>query len=359
MKLLIVDDSRTDTMMLCNMLREYDLRTAFDGVEAMALLQQETDVDIMILDINMPRMNGFEVLEAIGKDPRLHSMATLILTNYDEIDNEIRGLELGAVDYIRKPLNLRSLQKRIELHSSLKRTQKALEQHNFTLENAVEERTRELNLTRDVTIHALVGLLEIRDIESSNHTRRTQWMMKAICRHLQSKAPFNNILSEAYINELFSTAPLHDIGKVGIPDNILLKPGKLTPDEFEIMKKHTTYGVDALELAGQGGKELSFIRTALEIVRTHHERFDGGGYPHGLAGTGIPLAGRLMALVDVYDALVSKRVYKQAFPHQVAMDIVASQRGKQFDPDLVDAFFEIEEEIRAITERFVQGVQQT
>jgi putative two-component system response regulator len=355
MKLLIVDDSKTDTLMLCNMLREYDLQTASDGVEAMAMLEKENDIDIMILDINMPRMNGFEVLEAIREKPQYHGLATLILTNYDEIENEIRGLELGAVDYIRKPLNLRALQKRIELHSRLMSTQKALEQHNVILELAVQERTRELNLTRDVTIHALVGLLEIRDIESSNHTRRTQGMMKAMCQHIRYTKPFNDILTESYISELFSTAPLHDIGKVGISDNILLKPGKLTPEEFEIMKKHTTYGVDALLLAGHGSTELSFIRTALEIVGTHHEKFDGSGYPKGLSGKDIPLAGRLMAIIDVYDALVSQRVYKPAFTHQASMEIISSERGKHFDPALVDAFFEIEEEILAIAERYVQG----
>ncbi len=353
MKLLIVDDSMTDSMMLRNMLKDYDLRTAADGVEAMEVLARENDIDIMILDINMPRMNGFEVLAAIRDDPRYHGIATLILTNYDEIDNEIKGLELGAVDYIRKPLNLRSLLKRIELHSSLKRTQKALEQHNVILENAVQERTRELNLTRDVTIQALVGLLEVRDIESSNHTRRTQWMMKAMCEHLRGMEPYSTMLTDAYISELFSTAPLHDIGKVGIPDHILLKPGKLTPEEFEIMKKHTTYGVEALRLAGHEGTQLSFICTALEIVGTHHEKFDGSGYPARLVGKAIPLAGRLMAIIDVYDALVSQRVYKPAFSHETALDIIGGERGKHFDPELVDAFFQIEAEIRAIAERFM------
>ena len=352
MKLLIVDDSKADSMMLGNMLKDYDLLNAYDGVEAMEVLEKEHDIGIMILDINMPRMNGFEVLEAIQKNPQYHSIATIILTNYDEIDNEIRGLELGAVDYIRKPLNLRSLLKRIELHSNLKNTQKALEQHNFVLETAVQERTRELNLTRDVTIQALVGLLEIRDIESSNHTRRTQWMMKAICEHIRMTPPYNAILTEAYISELFSTAPLHDIGKVGIPDHILLKPGKLTPEEFEIMKKHTTYGVDALRQAGRGSTTLSFIRTAIEIVGTHHEKFDGSGYPAGLSGKEIPLSGRLMAIIDVYDALVSQRVYKPAFSHQEAMKILNDGRGKHFDPDLVEAFSQIEIEVQTISERF-------
>ena len=352
MKVLIVDDSKTDVALLCSMLKDYDLLTAYDGVDAINLIEKDPDIGIMILDLNMPRMNGFEVLEEIGKHPEYRKIATLILTNYDEIDNEIRGLELGALDYIRKPLNLRSLRKRVELHTNLKNTRQSLEQHNQILERAVQERTRELNLTRDVTIHALVGLLEARNIESSNHTRRTQWMMKMLCEHLRQKAPFQSILTEAYINELFSTAPLHDIGKVGIPDCILLKPGRLTPEEFEIMKKHTTYGVEALNYARSESGRLSFILTAMEIVGTHHEKFDGSGYPNGLKGKEIPLSGRLMAIIDVYDALVSERVYKPAYSQGEALEIIAKERARHFDPDIVDAFFEIEADIREISSRF-------
>jgi putative two-component system response regulator len=250
MKVLIADDSKADVMMISSMLKDYDLLVAYDGLEAIELIKKDRDIDILILDLNMPRMNGFEVLEAIRDHPLYKNIATIILTNYDEIDNEIRGLDLGALDYIRKPLNLRSLRKRIELHSNLRNARKSLEQQNIILEKTVQERTKECNLTRDVTIQALVGLLEIRNIESSNHTKRTQWMMKVLCEYMQTKEPYRNILTEAYITELFSTAPLHDIGKVGIPDSILLKPGKLTYEEFEIMKKHTTYGVEALKHAG-------------------------------------------------------------------------------------------------------------
>ena len=352
MKILVVDDSKADVMIICNILKEYDLLVANDGLEAMELIRKDPDINIMILDINMPRMNGFEVLEAIMDHPQYKKISTLILTNYDEIDNERRGLELGALDYIRKPLNLRSLRKRIELHVNLKTAQISLEQQNFILEKAVSERTAEIILIRDVTIHAMISLLEIRNIESSNHSRRTQWMIKALCEHLRIKEPYRYILTEAYTKELFNTSPLHDIGKVGISDNILLKPGKLTFEEFEIMKKHTTYGVDALNCEEDKDHSLSFIRTASEIIGTHHEKFDGSGYPNGLIGKDIPLCGRLMAIVDVYDALVNERVYKPAFSHQTALDIILADRGKHFDPDLVDAFLEIESTIRSITERF-------
>lgn len=352
MKILVVDDSKSDVMMISSMLSEYELLIAFDGKEAMEIIGRETGIDLMILDLNMPRMNGFEVLEALKADPVGRTVPVMILTNYDEVDHEIRGLALGAVDYIRKPLNIRALRKRIELHINLKNAHDLLEQHNMILEKTVRERTRECTITRDVTIHALLGLLEIRNIESSNHTKRTQWIMIALCCHLRKKEPYKCILTDEYISELFSTSPLHDIGKVGIPDSILLKPGKLTTDEFEIMKKHTLYGVDALRYDEHEAVDISFIKTASEIVGTHHEKFDGTGYPCGLKGCDIPLSGRLMAIVDVYDALVSTRVYKPAYSHAEAMQIIAEGKNKHFDPDIVDAFFEIEDDIKAIANKY-------
>lgn len=354
MKILIVDDSKSDLMLISSMLSDYELITANDGVEAMACIENEAGINVMLLDLNMPRMNGFEVLKAVGKNSKYNSIAILILTNYDEVENEILGLELGALDYIRKPLNLRSLRKRIELHGNLQVARHAMEQQNQKLEERVLERTRECNLTRDVTISAMVGLLEIRSIESSNHSKRTQWMMKTLCDYLRSFDPYTGILTDIYVTELFSTSPLHDIGKVSIPDYILLKPERLTFEEFEMMKLHTSYGVKALEYEECGGACPSFIQTAIEIVGTHHEWFDGTGYPYGLKGKDIPLPGRLMAIIDVYDALVSTRVYKPAYSHEVALEIMSAGRGTQFDPDILDAFFMIRDEIKMIAERFVQ-----
>lgn len=355
MKILIVDDSKTDVAVISSILSEYELIYAYDGVEAMEQLERNRNTDILILDINMPRMNGFEVLEQIKTHPEYKNIAVLVLTNFDEIDNEMRGLDLGAVDYIRKPLNIRSLRKRVELQINLKNARDALEQQNIILEKKVQERTRESVLTRDVTIHALVSLLEVRNIESSNHTKRTQLMMQALCAHLRTKPQFMYILTEGYSAELFDTTPLHDIGKVGIPDHILLKPGKLTAEEFEIMIKHTTFGVEALRCMGPESDKLSFIRTAAEIAGAHHEKYDGTGYPDGLAGKEIPLAGRLMAIIDVYDALVSKRVYKPAFNHEAAFAMMMAERNTHFDPELLDAFFEIGSEVQQIVESFGQS----
>ncbi|PKM93747.1 MAG: two-component system response regulator [Firmicutes bacterium HGW-Firmicutes-1] len=355
-KILIVDDSKTDRMIISNILSDCELICACDGVEAMELINANLDLDIIILDLNMPRMNGFEVLEAINHDPIYSKMVTIILTNYDETENEIRGLDLGAVDYIRKPLNIESLRKRIEVHLNLRSARKSIEQQNQVLEETVSNRTRELVITRDITIHALIGLLEVRNIESSNHTKRTQWMMKELCEQLKKKHPYIESLTDDYITELFKTAPLHDIGKVGIPDNILLKPGKLDKEEFEIMKKHTTYGVEALSHELHSGDVPIFIQTAIEVAGTHHECFDGSGYPSGLKGKEIPLPGRLMTIVDVYDAITSQRVYKPAFDHDYALDFIRSESGKKFDPEIVIAFIEIERDILNISHQFIQNI---
>jgi len=356
-KILVVEDSKTDMMLIKNMLYDYHLLFAYDGIEAMQVVERCPEIDIMILDLNMPRMDGFEVLQALKQNETYQNMTTLILTNYDETENEIRGLELGAVDYIRKPLNMGSLRKRIEVHLSLRRAHQSIAMQNAVLEERVLLRTRELEITRDVTIHALVGLLEARNIESSNHVKRTQWMIKILCEYLKTQNAYAEILNHDYITEIFQTAPLHDIGKVGIPDKILLKPGMLDLEEFEIMKKHTLYGVEALTHELDPDHTASFLKTAIDIVGTHHERYDGTGYPYGLIAEEIPLCGRLMSIIDVYDALTSERVYKTAVDHEQALKIIQNERGRQFDPNITDAFMEVENEIRKIKYKFIQTVR--
>jgi putative two-component system response regulator len=351
-KILIVDDSETDRLIIRNILKDYELTEACDGLEAITIIQNSSDFDLVILDLNMPKMNGFEVLKTLKNNPASTESSIIILTNYDESENEIKGLELGAVDYIRKPLNIQSLRKRIDIHVNLRNIQKSIENYNQILEETVKERTHELIITRDLTIHALIGLLEVRDVESSNHTIRTQYMVKEISEYLRNKEEYKDILTEDYIMELYKTAPLHDIGKVGIPDKILLKPGKLSFEEFEIMKKHTTFGVEALSYNLKNENAPSFIKTAIEIAGTHHEKFDGTGYPMGLKGKDIPLPGRIMAITDVYDALTSKRVYKPAYEHEYAIEYIKSESGKHFDPEIVEAFIEIQDRIFEISNKF-------
>lgn len=352
-KILIVDDSATDRLIISNILSDCEYYLACDGIEAMDILQKQK-IDLIILDLNMPRMNGFEVLEILKNDNELCHIAVIILTNYDETENEIKGLSLGAVDYVRKPLNLESLRKRIEVHVNIRQAQEKINTQIEALEEIVLGRTKELILTRDITINALISLLEVRNIESSNHSKRMQYMIRRFGEHLSSLPEYCDILTKEYIDELYRTSPLHDIGKVGIPDCILLKPGKLDYEEFEIMKKHTTFGVEALNYHHITQDPPTFIKTAIEFAGTHHERYDGTGYPSGLKGNNIPLCGRMLAIVDVYDALISKRVYKDAISHRDALEIIMKERGTHFDPKLLDSFMEIEKQIHEISQSFTQ-----
>jgi len=351
-KVLIVDDSASYRMIISSILSDYALLVAEDGIEALEQLEKHSDIDIMILDLKMPRMNGFEVLDYLSVHPEYKEMTIIILTNVDEIDSEIRGLDAGAVDYIRKPINADSLHKRIEVHQKLIQARKEISEQNQLLERRVLERTKQLERSQKLTINALVGLLEIRDIESSNHGKRTQSIMKVLGKQLLKDSPYSSLLTEKKVYEIYRTTPLHDIGKVGVQDCILLKPGRLLAEEYELMKKHVLYGVESLkrnisEIAG-----VAYIETALHIIEDHHERYDGKGYPAGKKGDEISLEGRMMGIVDVYDALHSKRVYKEAYSHQRSMEIIAAERGKHFDPVVVDAFFKIEDEIIAIVERY-------
>ena len=313
-KVLVVDDSLTDMTLIRTFLSEYEVLTAWNGQEALDLLLVHPDTELMILDLNMPVMNGFEVLEALQSQTDSPKPAILILTNHDETENELRGLDMGAVDFIRKPLNFPSLNKRIEVHLNLRTARRRIEESNAHLEQMVRHRTKEIEDTRDVTIHALLGLLEVRNIESSNHALRTQWIIRALGEKLRESAAFKNLMTDTYLQELFDTAPLHDIGKVGIPDHILLKPGPLTYEEYEIMKQHVRFGVEALTKHLNGREPVSFLRIAIEVVSGHHEWYDGSGYPNSLTGQEIPICGRMMAIVDVYDAMTSKRVYKRPCP---------------------------------------------
>lgn len=351
-KVLIVDDSSTYRLVISSILSEYDLLMAEDGLQAVEWLEEDENIDIMILDLNMPNLDGFGVLEWINQNHKHKHLTTLILTNIDEVESEIRGLESGAVDYIRKPINADSLLKRVEVHSRLINAQKKIEEYNERLEEKVKERTAQLELIRNITIDALTGLLEIRDAESSNHCRRTQYIMGALAKELLQNSVYSSSIDESWVRYVFKTAPLHDVGKVGILDYILRKPGKLTPTEFEIMKEHVQIGVDALHKNLSNYVNEPFVTVALHIIRDHHEHFDGSGYPHGTQGYDISLEGRMMGIVDVYDALVNKRVYKEAYAHKEAMRIIMDQSGKQFDPVVVKAFFNIEDEILEIEEKY-------
>jgi putative two-component system response regulator len=260
---------------------------------------------------------------------------------------------MGAVDYITKPISPPILKERIHTHLELKRARDQLKQQNQILEDKVLERTRQLEELQDVAMVAMGSLAETRDPETGNHIRRTQHYVKLLANRLKDHPRFNHFLTPENVTTLFKSAPLHDIGKVGVPDHILLKPGKLTVEEFEEMKKHTTYGRDAIAAA-----ELTitsadnFLIFAKEIAYSHQEKWDGSGYPEGLSGDNIPISARLMAVADVYDALISRRVYKPPFPHEQAVAIITEGKGAHFDPDMVDAFLDISDQFYEIALKY-------
>ena len=259
-------------------------------------------------------------------------------------------MKIGAADYITKTASAPIVTFRVRNQIQLALARSALEKQNEILERKVVERTREITQTQDATILTLATLAETRDSDTGNHIRRTQSYIRAIVEELATNTEFEDQLDDQMIEVICKSAPLHDIGKVGVPDAILNKPGKLTTEEFEVMKSHTTLGYEALQSAEAALGENSFLEIAKQIALTHHEKWDGSGYPDGLIGKSIPLTGRIMAVADVYDALISKRAYKQAFTHQEALKVISDGSGSHFDPDIVKIFCQIEQQIAKIAD---------
>ncbi len=350
---LVVDDIATNIDILIETLSNItgDIAVAMDGPTALEIAQ-ESPPDLILLDIMMPGMDGYEVCRRLKAIPSLQDIPVIFVTAMSEIENKTQGFELGAVDYITKPFEVVEVRARVKTHLSLQKARQALAQQNEFLEFKVRERTRKLALTQEVTIECIAALAEYRDPETGGHIQRTKNYVRTLALRLQSEPRFRTILTAEVVDLLYLSAPLHDIGKVGIPDHILLKPGPLTDAEFEEMKKHTVYGRDALKVAADKLGGQSFLRFAMEIAYSHQEKWDGSGYPEGHKGEEIPISGRLMALADVYDALISRRVYKPPFTHQQAVEIILQGKGSHFDPTMVDAFVEIQEDFRQIALRF-------
>ena len=350
--ILVVDDTPENLTLMHGLLRErYHVKVAQNGERALQLAAADPVPDLILLDVVMPGMGGFETCRRLKANARSAPIPVIFLTSRSETEDEQQGFDAGAVDYILKPFSAPTVLARIRTHLRLKAVADFLKDKNAFLKSEVERQTRELQLVQDVTIMAMASLAETRDNETGNHIRRTQHYVRALARKLKSHAKFRAVLDEETIEVLYKSAPLHDIGKVGIPDSILLKPGKLTPQEFEVMKTHTTLGRDAIAAAEKLiNAPSSFLRHAREIAHYHQEKWDGSGYPEGLAGGEIPVSARLMAVADVYDALISRRVYKPPFPHGKAVEIIKEGRGRHFDPDMVDAFLAIAERYADIDE---------
>jgi len=346
--IFIVDDVPENIQIAMSHLKELhcDFAYATSGEQAIERIAA-TQPQLILMDVMMPGMSGFKTVELLNQNKDTRSIPVIFLTARAESEDVVQGFNLGGVDYITKPFKGVELRSRVRHH---------LELHAYrtNLERLVEERSREAELLKDVIIEAMGEMAEYRDPETGSHIHRTREYVQLLAETLVSRGHFCDQLTPDYIVLLRKSAPLHDIGKVAIRDSILLKPGKLTAEEFEDMKKHTLYGEEVIaNLEQMAGHPTSFLSCAKEIAGSHHEKVDGSGYPRGLKGNEIPLAGRIMAIADVYDALISKRVYKEAKPHAEAMKIMLAGNGTHFDPILIEAFLELEPVFHQIADRHI------
>lgn len=351
---LIVDDDTSNLGILGQLLQpHYDVLAAPSGERALQIAMRPPRPDLILLDVVMPGLDGYMVLAQLRSQPETAHIPVIFVTGLDSTEEEEHGLELGAVDYIAKPYRPPIVLARVHNQLELKRARDWLANQNSYLEEEVARRMHDLLIVQDITIKALAELAETRDLETGNHIRRTQEYVRILAEHLRSHSRFSDFLSAHSITLLVKSAPLHDIGKVGIPDHILLKPDKLTPDEWAIMKTHCWLGASAIERAvSNADRHIDFLVMAKQIAHFHHEKWDGSGYPEGLAGEAIPIPARLMALADVFDAMVSRRAYKAPIPFAQARTYITDERGRHFDPDVVDAFLEGYDEFVIIARRY-------
>lgn len=336
--IMIVDDSEISRAMLREMLApQYNIIEADSGADAMNLLcDAPAKPDIVLLDILMPKMNGFEVMTAMKNDRSLQDIPIICITMADE---EYKGLNSGAVDYISKPFDPDAVKLRVTNQIELLR-------YRHRLEHLVDAKAQELVSTKETMLETLANLIEYRSMESGMHIKRTKKLTEILITQMLRDQKHTAILKNSNLIAMIKASALHDIGKIGIPDNILLKPGKLTPSEFKIIERHTLIGSDIFKFMLEHNDD-EYFRYCYDICRSHHENWDGTGYPDKLAGENIPLSARILSLVDVYDALVSKRCYKQALPHEQALDIIVNGSGTHFDPDIVDALVSAQEQIKS------------
>jgi putative two-component system response regulator len=357
--ILMVDDDAGNLAALGRLLRpHYDVLAAPSGERALAIAGGTPKPDLILLDVLMPGMDGYAVLARLRENAATRDIPVIFVTGLDSCDDEKKGLEHGAVDYIAKPYSAAIVLARVCTHLELKRARDWLRDQNTYLEAEVARRMRDLLLVQDITINALAELAETRDCETGNHIRRTQEYVRLLARHLQPHPRFCGFLTDNVIELLVKSAPLHDIGKVGIPDHVLLKPGKLSAEEWAIMKTHSLLGAQAIERALRNAeRRVDFLDMAVQIAHFHHEKWDGSGYPEGRKGDDIPIPARLMAVADVFDALTSRRVYKPPMAMDEARQIIVDGRGHHFDPDIVDAFSAGFDDFVEIARKYCEGLE--
>jgi len=345
-KILIVDDSPEAIVVLDNALsKHYKRQVALSGEKAIKLLEASEELpDLILLNVMMPGMDGYEVCRYLKKDERLKEIPVIYLSALTGTKDKVKAFEQGGVDYIEKPFQLEEVRARVETHLKLSYFQKELEAYNDNLKQMVEEKVKEISESQIATIFAMAKLAESRDNDTGDHLKRIQIFCWLIAEKLSIHSKYKDKINWDFIDILQKASPLHDIGKVGVRDVILLKPGKLTPEEFEEMKQHTSIGANTLREVYQKYPGNYFIKIGIEIAESHHEKWDGSGYPDGLSEDKIPLSARIMALADVYDALRSKRVYKEAYSHEKTCEIIIQESGKHFDSLIVEIFLEFEQE---------------
>ncbi|WP_373484393.1 HD-GYP domain-containing protein [Acetobacterium sp.] len=361
----IVDDEPINLMILKKLLSPSFLIRAYkSGAELLQAVEKGIKPDLILMDIVMPGMDGYDTLSELRKNSDNQGIPVIYISALDSLIDEEKGFRLGAVDYIIKPFRPGIVLARVNAHLELKQARDRLKNQNEWLEAEVKRRMVENQLIQDTTLNVFAELVETRDNDTANHVMRTQNYVRIISERLQKNEKFKSRLGDDTIERIVKAAPLHDIGKIGIPDAILLKPGKLDVEEYEVMKTHCKIGGNAIRLAinktlsvnktdNEQGEitALYFLEEAEKIMNYHHERWDGKGYPEELYGDEIPISARIMALADVFDALTTVRPYKKAWSMDAVVDYILEQKGLQFDPDVVDAF---ETEIKAFRQVLCQ-----
>ncbi len=339
-RVLIVDDDKFIRRIMESILSRdgYDVSCARNASEAFKIIKDHR-IDLILLDITMPGIDGFQTAQVIKSDPKTSNIPIILITSLDTVENHVKALDLGVDDFLPKTSNPAEILARVRAHLKTKLLNDKLHSYQVDLERQVALRTQELKEASNEIILRLTAASEHRDIETGAHIKRMGRYSSAIAQKIG--------LGPKVCESILLGAPMHDIGKIGIPDNILLKPGKLNADEWKQMKRHTVIGYNILK-----DSKVGIVRMGASIALTHHERWDGKGYPNGLREFEIPLSGRIVALADVFDALTSKRPYKEAFPVQKAFGIIEEETGRHFDPDLVEAFFQIKDEILAIKNNY-------
>ncbi len=356
---LIVDDTPSSLELIGNILKQhYQVKVAKNGETALRIAHSTVKPDIILLDIMMPEMDGYDICRLLKQDAYTAAIPVMFLTARIDLESETYGLSLGAVDYIYKPINPPILLARVKTQLQVKAAANFLVDNSRYLEQEVVRRTHETQAIQKLLILTLSTLVGCRNRETSRHLLRTQHYVKALAECLRFKTRFVGFLSDYNINMLFWAAPLHDIGMVVIPDRIIAKPyqSRLSPKELEIMRSHTTLGWNAIHKSEQTlGVDTEFFSIAKDIILSHHEKMDGSGYPLGLVGDEIPIPARLMAIADVYDAIINKISDRGSIAHQRAVGIMCEGNGSHFDPDMLEAFVEIQDEFHMIACRYAES----